>query len=399
MSKILKDALRSIKDEANLTNNCISYNRVAEILEEKDISNAEQYIEEIISFFEKNNIEFISEEFDQDFQENGEDFEDTSNMEELISDEEKEELLEEDELSSENIEDIKNILDSTGDISDIDMSRIESISLYLHEIGNYKLLTPDEEYLLTKQYAETGDSEIKRIIIQNNLRLVVSIAKRYSYAGVPLLDLIQEGNIGLMKAIDKYDYTKGYKLSTYATWWITQSILRCIADTGSTVRLPVHFSERFYKIQRIRREFVSNYGREPTYAEISKESGLDEEVINQIFSVIKKFDLISLDTPIGDENEDFLLDFIEDSSTSVEEEVIRISLQEDLKKLFKNLTPIEYDIIKSRFGLENTSVKTLEDIGKKYNLTRERVRQIEQRAIKKLQKPRIKYALRDYVNT
>ena len=399
MSKILKDALRSIKDEANLTNNCISYNRVAEILEEKDISNAEQYIEEIISFFEKNNIEFISEEFDQDFQEKGEDFEDTSNMEELISDEEKEELLEEDELSSENIEDIKNILDSTGDISDIDMSRIESISLYLHEIGNYKLLTPDEEYLLTKQYAETGDSEIKRIIIQNNLRLVVSIAKRYSYAGVPLLDLIQEGNIGLMKAIDKYDYTKGYKLSTYATWWITQSILRCIADTGSTVRLPVHFSERFYKIQRIRREFVSNYGREPTYAEISKESGLDEEVINQIFSVIKKFDLISLDTPIGDENEDFLLDFIEDSSTSVEEEVMRISLQEDLKKLFKNLTPIEYDIIKSRFGLENTSVKTLEDIGKKYNLTRERVRQIEQRAIKKLQKPRIKYVLRDYVNT
>ncbi len=262
----------------------------------------------------------------------------------------------------------------------------DPVKAYLKEIGAIPLLTPAKEVEVAKRIQE-GDMEAKQILIDSNLRLVVSIAKKYVGRGLLFLDLIQEGNIGLIKAVEKFDYTKGFKFSTYATWWIRQAITRAIADQARTIRIPVHMVETINKMTRIQRQLVQDLGRDPIPEEIAEK--MEDMTAEKIIEIQRSaLDPVSMETPVGDENDTFLGDFIEDKTTMTPEEYAHTQLlKETIQEVLSTLTEREEKVIRLRFGLDNGRTWTLEEIGREFNVTRERIRQIEAKAIKKLKGP------------
>ena len=270
----------------------------------------------------------------------------------------------------------------------------DPVKLYLKEIGSYPLLTIEQEIDLAKRI-EAGEESAKKSLAESNLRLVVSIAKRYVGRGLSFLDLIQEGNLGLIKAVDKFDYTKGYKFSTYATWWIRQAITRSIADQSRTIRIPVHMSEVINKTYRVSRTLLQELGREPTELELAKAMNLPIEKVREILKV--SADPISLDTPIGEEDDSHLGDFIKDERIVGPEDAAAYSvLQDQISKLLETLTEREQRVLILRFGLQDGRTRTLEEVGKEFNVTRERIRQIEAKALRKLRHPSRARMLKGY---
>ena len=278
------------------------------------------------------------------------------------------------------------------------VSSDDPVRLYLKEIGKYPLLTTEEEIALAKQIAEGTPEEqaaAKKKLSEANLRLVVSIAKRYVGRGMQFLDLIQEGNLGLIKAAEKFDYTKGYKFSTYATWWVRQAITRAIADQARTIRIPVHMVETINKLIRVNRQLAQELGRDPTPAEIAKEMGISESKVREIIKIAQE--PVSLETPIGEEEDSHLGDFIEDENAPAPAEVAsNAMMREQLQEVLHTLTPREEKVIRLRFGLEDGQAHTLEEVGKEFNVTRERIRQIEAKALRKIRHPGRSNKLRDY---
>ena len=292
------------------------------------------------------------------------------------------------------------MVDESGEI-DLESTIPKSIAvddpvrMYLKEIGKVPLLTADEEIELAKRMEE-GDEEAKRRLCEANLRLVVSIAKRYVGRGMLFLDLIQEGNLGLIKAVDKFDYTKGYKFSTYATWWIRQAITRSIADQARTIRIPVHMVETINKLIRVSRQLLQTYGREPTPEEIAEEMGISVDKVREIQKIAQE--PVSLETPIGEEEDSHLGDFIPDEDVPAPAEAAAFSmLKEQLVEVLDTLTEREQKVLKLRFGLEDGRARTLEEVGKEFDVTRERIRQIEAKALRKLRHPSRSKKLKDYL--
>ena len=293
--------------------------------------------------------------------------------------------------------------DVAEDIADIenDLSAAEGVAIddpvrmYLKEIGKVPLLSAAEEIEIAKRMAE-GDQEAKRQLAEANLRLVVSVAKRYVGRGMLFLDLIQEGNLGLIKAVEKFDYRKGYKFSTYATWWIRQAITRAIADQARTIRIPVHMVETINKLIRVNRQLLQEYGREPRPDEIAREMGISEEKVREIIKVAQE--PVSLETPIGEEEDSHLGDFIPDDDAPAPAEVAAFTLlKEQLIEVLDTLTPREEKVLRLRFGLDDGKARTLEEVGREFNVTRERIRQIEAKALRKLRHPSRSKKLKDFL--
>ena len=339
----------------------ITYGELATQLGE---ANTEQ-IEEVFDTFENIGVNVFSEELEEP------NFEDLEEVEEI------------------KLEDI--------DVNNFDGVNVEDpVRMYLREIGKIPLLNYEEELELAKKVLE-GDEEAKQKLAESNLRLVVSIAKKYVGRGMLFLDLIQEGNMGLIKAVEKFDYTKGYKFSTYATWWIRQAITRAIADQARTIRIPVHMVETINKLIRTSRDLLQRLGREPTPEEISKEIELPVEKVLEIQKIAQ--DPVSLETPIGEEDDSHLGDFIQDDdSPAPQDSVAYTLLKEQLEEVMNTLTPREAKVLKLRFGLEDGKARTLEEVGKEFMVTRERIRQIEAKALRKLRHPSRSKKLKDYMN-
>ncbi len=271
----------------------------------------------------------------------------------------------------------------------------DPVRMYLKEIGRVPLLTPEEEVDLAKRMEE-GDIEAKRRLAEANLRLVVSIAKRYVGRGMLFLDLIQEGNLGLIKAVEKFDYRKGYKFSTYATWWIRQAITRAIADQARTIRIPVHMVETINKLIRVSRQLLQELGRDPNPEEIAKEMNITEDKVREIMKIAQE--PVSLETPIGEEEDSHLGDFIEDhEARAPAEEASFTLLREQLNEVLKTLTDREQRVLRLRFGLDDGRARTLEEVGQKFGVTRERIRQIEAKTLRKLRHPSRSKKLKDYL--
>jgi len=303
---------------------------------------------------------------------------------------------------SPDIEDIKKIEEVTEEEIANTESMIDTFStddpvrMYLKEIGKVNLLSPDEEISLAKRMAD-GDEEAKRQMAEANLRLVVSIAKRYVGRGMLLLDLIQEGNLGLIKAVEKFDYTKGYKFSTYATWWIRQAITRAIADQARTIRIPVHMVETINKVIRVSRQLLQELGHDPSAEEIASEMNLPVDKVRDILKIAQE--PVSLETPIGEEEDSHLGDFIPDEDASEPAEAASFMLlKEQLIDVLGTLTPREEKVLRLRFGLDDGRTRTLEEVGKEFNVTRERIRQIEAKALRKLRHPSRSKKLRDFLS-
>ena len=272
----------------------------------------------------------------------------------------------------------------------------DPVRMYLKEIGKVPLLTPDEEIELAKRM-ELGDEEAKKTLAEANLRLVVSIAKRYVGRGMQFLDLIQEGNLGLIKAVEKFDYRKGYKFSTYATWWIRQAITRAIADQARTIRIPVHMVETINRLVRTQRQILQSLGREPSPEEIAKEMDLPVDRVREIMKISQ--DPVSLETPIGEEEDSHLGDFIQDDHVEVPVDAATFTLlHEQLMEVLETLTDREQKVLRLRFGLDDGRPRTLEEVGKEFNVTRERIRQIEAKALRKLRHPSRSKKLKDYLD-
>lgn len=272
----------------------------------------------------------------------------------------------------------------------------DPVKLYLKEIGRVPLLDADREAELAKKMSE-GDEQAKKELVEANLRLVVSIAKRYVGKGLFFLDLIQEGNLGLMKAVSKFDYTKGYKFSTYATWWIRQAITRAIADQARTIRIPVHMVETIHKVTKVSRQMLQEKGREVSAAEVAKEMNMNPDKVREILKIAQ--DPISLETPVGEEEDSHIGDFIEDQESPAPAEAASYELlREQLNEVLHTLTPREEQVLRLRFGLEDGRQRTLEEVGQQFNITRERIRQIEAKALRKLRHPSRSKKLRDYLN-
>ena len=325
----------------------------------------EDMYDSVMKFLEKNNIDVI--------------------VNEEVSDDDFDEDAEEEDVDLEKI-----------DLSIPDNIQMDDpVRMYLKEIGKIKLLTSEEEVELAKRI-EQGDEEAKQELANANLRLVVSIAKRYVGRGMQFLDLIQEGNLGLIKAVEKFDYHKGYKFSTYATWWIRQAITRAIADQARTIRIPVHMVETINKMTRISRDLLQKYGREPKPAEIAKEMGISEAKVLEIQKIAQE--PVSLETPIGEEEDSHLGDFVpDDKEKSPQEEVSRKMLRETVNEVLGELTEREAKVLSLRFGLEDGRQRTLEEVGKEFDVTRERIRQIEAKAIRKLKHPSRSKKLKDFL--
>ena len=278
-------------------------------------------------------------------------------------------------------------------LSDIGLD--DPVKMYLKDIGRVPLLTAEEEIDLAKRMQE-NDQAAKKRLCEANLRLVVSIAKRYVGRGMLFLDLIQEGNMGLMKAVEKFDYQKGFKFSTYATWWIRQSITRAIADQARTIRIPVHMVETINKLTRVQRVLLQELGREPTPAEIAEKMGVTEERVREIHKIAQ--DPVSLETPIGEEEDSHLGDFIEDEKTATpSDSVASTMLKEQLLGVLDTLTPREEKVIRLRYGIDDGKPRTLEEVGREFNVTRERIRQIEAKALRKLRHPSRSKKLKDFL--
>ena len=271
----------------------------------------------------------------------------------------------------------------------------DPIREYLKEIGSIPLLTQEQEQDLAKRKSE-GDAEAGKKLVEANLRLVVSIAKRYTGRGMSFLDLVQEGNIGLMKAVEKFDYTKGYRLSTYATWWVKQSVTRALADQSRTIRLPVHMVEAVNRIRKAQRALAVKLGREPSNEEIGKEVGMSEKRVTELMQ--SSGDTVSLETPVGDEDGSNLGDFVaDDSNASTEEKAESVFLREEIEQMLQGLNPREREVIILRFGLDSGHPLTLEEVGKRFKVTRERIRQIETAALRKLRNPSRSKKIRDFL--
>ena len=304
-----------------------------------------------------------------------------------------------DDLDEPDIEDLENVEEIK--LEDMDITNLDGVSvddpvrMYLREIGKIPLLTYEEEAELAQRIVE-GDEEAKQKLAESNLRLVVSIAKKYVGRGMLFLDLIQEGNMGLIKAVEKFDYNKGFKFSTYATWWIRQAITRAIADQARTIRIPVHMVETINKLIRTSRQLLQQNGREPTPEEIAKEMEISVEKVMEIQKIAQ--DPVSLETPIGEEDDSHLGDFIQDEdSPAPQDSAAHTLLREQLEEVMDTLTPREAMVLKLRFGLEDGKARTLEEVGKQFDVTRERIRQIEAKALRKLRHPSRSKKLRDYM--
>ena len=365
------------KFEEKLKNLLAVAKKKKNVLEDQEISEhfadlalGEEQFDRILETLERNNVDVLRiTEKDDDV-----------DPEEII-------LTEEDEVDMENL-----------DISIPDGISIEDpVRMYLKEIGKVPLLSAEDEIELAKKM-EMGDQEAKKRLAEANLRLVVSIAKRYVGRGMLFLDLIQEGNLGLMKAVDKFDYQKGFKFSTYATWWIRQAITRAIADQARTIRIPVHMVETINKLTRVSRVLLQKLGREPTPAEIAEEMHISEERVREIQKIAQ--DPVSLETPIGEEEDSHLGDFIEDESTETpSDRVSTTMLKETLLVVLNSLTPREEKVLRLRYGVDDGRPRTLEEVGREFNVTRERIRQIEAKALRKLRHPSRSKHLRDFLDT
>ncbi len=308
-------------------------------------------------------------------------------------------ILPEDFEEEPDIEDLKEVeeikLDEITDTTFEGISVDDPVRMYLREIGKIPLLTFEDELDLAKKILE-GDEEAEKRLAESNLRLVVSIAKKYVGRGMLFLDLIQEGNLGLIKAVEKFDYTKGFKFSTYATWWIRQAITRAIADQARTIRIPVHMVETINKLIRTSRNLLQQLGREPSPEEIAKEMEISVEKVVEIQKIAQ--DPVSLETPIGEEEDSHLGDFIQDEDSPAPHDAASYTLlKEQLEDVMNTLTPREAKVLKLRFGLEDGKSRTLEEVGKEFNVTRERIRQIEAKALRKLRHPSRSKKLRDYM--
>ena len=299
----------------------------------------------------------------------------------------------EDAAGKSKVKDEPIILDDAEITKDININ--DPVRMYLKEIGRISLLTPEEEMELSIRVAN-GDEEAKNKLAESNLRLVVSIAKRYVGRGLLFLDLIQEGNIGLMKAVDKFDYDKGYKFSTYATWWIRQAITRALADQARTIRVPVHMVETINKMARIQRQLTLELNREPSEEELAKKMGISVEKVREVIKISQ--DPVSLETPIGEEDDSHLGDFVQDISTMTPEEYATNEiLKEEIKAVLETLQEREQEVLELRFGLIDGTSHTLEEVGKRFNVTRERIRQIEAKALRKLRHPSRAKKLKDFL--
>ncbi len=372
------------------------------VLDQNDIYDAlnnyeleDDVIEDLITYFANQKVEIVSEDDEEEEEEIDDADFDESKMAALEEDDddfyETEEDIDEEELDF----DIDHLDSSIGGEVKVN----DSVKIYLKEIGKYELLKPEEEPILAAKILE-GDEEAKQRLINANLRLVVNIAKHYVGRGMLFLDLIQEGNLGLMKAVDKFDYTKGFKFSTYATWWIRQAITRAIADQARTIRIPVHMVETINKMTRVQRQLVQDLDRDPTAEEISEAMGgeLTPKRIREIQRIA--LEPVSFETPIGEEDDSHLIDFIEDKDNeSPVEYTTKKLLKEELDSILKDLTDREERVLRLRYGLDDNRPRTLEEVGKEFGVTRERIRQIEAKAIKKLKHPTRRKKLGDYRNS
>ena len=357
--------LRELLALAKKKKNMLEYQEISDFFSDMQLD-AEQF-EKILDFLEANNIDVLRITDDD------------------VDDEMLLDVDDEDEIEVEKI-----------DLSVPDGVSIEDpVRMYLKEIGKVPLLSAEEEIELAKRM-ELGDQEAKKRLAEANLRLVVSIAKRYVGRGMLFLDLIQEGNLGLIKAVEKFDYRKGYKFSTYATWWIRQAITRAIADQARTIRIPVHMVETINKLIRVSRQLLQELGREPTPEEIAEEMNMPVERVREILKISQE--PVSLETPIGEEEDSHLGDFIQDDNVPVPADAAAFTLlKEQLEEVLGTLTEREQKVLTLRFGLEDGRARTLEEVGKEFNVTRERIRQIEAKALRKLRHPSRSRKLKDYL--
>ena len=363
-------ALLGLVDLAKTKKNVLQYGEINDAF--KGLELTEDKMDLVLEYLEKQKIDIVNAEVGVD------------NAEDLILD--NDDIILDDEDEVEIIDDV-DVLEG--------VSTEDPVRMYLKEIGNVPLLTTEQEVELAKR-VEAGDEEAKKQLTEANLRLVVSIAKKYVGRGMPFLDLIQEGNMGLMKAVDKFDYTKGYKFSTYATWWIRQAITRGIADTGRTIRVPVHMVETINKTLRMTRTLLQELGRDPTPEEVAERLNVSVSRVREVLKISR--DPVSLDTPIGEEDDSHLGDFIEDDSALSPADSAAFSmLRAELATALESLTDRERQVVKLRFGLEDGRARTLEEVGKEFNVTRERIRQIEAKALRKLRHPSRSKRLKDFL--
>ena len=360
----LQEKLQELLALAKKKKNSLEYQEISEFFKDMELD-ADEF-EKILDFLETNNIDVLRIMDDDDIDDD------------IILDDE-------DEVEVEKI-----------DLSVPDGVSIEDpVRMYLKEIGKVPLLSAEEEIELAKRM-ELGDQEAKKRLAEANLRLVVSIAKRYVGRGMLFLDLIQEGNLGLIKAVEKFDYRKGYKFSTYATWWICQAITRAIADQARTIRIPVHMVETINKLIRVSRQLLQELGREPTPEEIAAEMNMPVDRVREILKISQE--PVSLETPIGEEEDSHLGDFIQDDNVPVPADAAAFTLlKEQLEEVLGTLTEREQKVLTLRFGLEDGRARTLEEVGKEFNVTRERIRQIEAKALRKLRHPSRSRKLKDYL--
>ena len=365
---VMMEKLKELLELAKKEKNVLMQDQINNFF--KDMELSPEKIESIYDYLEKNGVEVLR-------------------------------MTEDPEIESELILEIEPDEDEE-DLENIDLSVPEGISIedpvrmYLKEIGKVPLLTADEEVELAKRM-EDGDEKAKKRLAEANLRLVVSIAKRYVGRGMLFLDLIQEGNLGLIKAVEKFDYKKGYKFSTYATWWIRQAITRAIADQARTIRIPVHMVETINKLIRVQRQLLQELGREPYPEEIAEEMNLPVERVREIQKISQE--PVSLETPIGEEEDSHLGDFIQDENVPVPADAAAFTLlKEQLAEVLNTLTDREKKVLTLRFGLEDGRARTLEEVGSEFNVTRERIRQIEAKALRKLRHPSRSRKLKDYLD-
>ena len=361
-----EEKIKTLLAMAKKKKNVLEYQEISDHF--ADLHLEEEQMDEILDALEKSGIDVLRITDDDDIPD-----------EELL-------LSDEDEVDMENL-----------DLSIPDGISIEDpVRMYLKEIGKVPLLSAEEEIELAKRM-ENGDQEAKKRLAEANLRLVVSIAKRYVGRGMLFLDLIQEGNLGLIKAVEKFDYRKGYKFSTYATWWIRQAITRAIADQARTIRIPVHMVETINKLIRVSRQLLQELGREPPPEEISEEMGMPVDRVREILKISQE--PVSLETPIGEEEDSHLGDFIQDDNVPVPAEAASFTLlREQLVEVLGTLTEREQKVLRLRFGLDDGRARTLEEVGKEFNVTRERIRQIEAKALRKLRHPSRSRKLKDYLD-
>lgn len=393
----LESVRKELEKNAKKSGNFLSYEEIVEAVSPLDLSDAE--LENLVTYFKNKKIDVVVENGDVE-----EDIDDMTDFDlekfnEVVDDDDDifldEELLknEEDTLKDIDTENIENII-ITGDVK-LD----DPVKMYLREIGKVPLLTKERELYLSNKILQ-GDQEAKNELVKANLRLVVSIAKRYLGRGMLFLDLIQEGNLGLIKASEKFDPEKGFKFSTYATWWIRQAITRAIADQARTIRIPVHMVETIHKMTRVQRQLVQKLGREPTCEEIAKEmgSGMTGDRVREIQKL--SLEPLSMEKPIGEEEDSHVGDFVEDKDTlSPDDFASNELLKDELYNIMKDLTDREERVLRLRYGLDDGRPCTLEEVGKEFGVTRERIRQIEAKALRKLRHPTRARRLGDYHDT